>query len=146
VLWQGRKLGGVLIEVHGDAGGPCAAVIGVGINVRLSAEQELSIDQAVADLHQAGGASLERGEWLAAVLVELAAALHRFERSGFAPMRAEWDRYHAHAGRPVELSLPDGKRVHGFAAGVDAGGRLLLATDRGTQPITAGDVSLRASA
>ena len=146
VLWQGRKLGGVLIEVQGDAGGPCAAVIGVGINVCLSAGQKLSIDQAVADLHEAGGASLERGEWLAAILLELSASLHRFARSGFAPVRAEWDRYHAHAGRPVELSLPDGSRVHGLAAGVDAGGRLLLATDRGTQPFTAGDVSLRASA
>src|SRR5471032_1954753 len=34
LLHAGRKLGGILIELRGDAQGPSAAVIGIGINVR----------------------------------------------------------------------------------------------------------------
>jgi BirA family biotin operon repressor/biotin-[acetyl-CoA-carboxylase] ligase len=35
VLWHGCKLAGILIELHGEAMGPSAAVIGIGLNIRL---------------------------------------------------------------------------------------------------------------
>jgi BirA family transcriptional regulator, biotin operon repressor / biotin---[acetyl-CoA-carboxylase] ligase len=146
LLWRNCKLGGVLIEVHGQGASACAAVIGIGINVRLRAFEREQIDQAATDLNQAGGAALSRSDWLAAILMELSRLFSRFEREGFAPMRGEWDRYHAHAGRAVELALPNGGHLHGIATGVDDNGHLLLATDAGMQPVRAGDVSLRASA
>ena len=146
LLWQGRKLGGILIEVQGDAAGPCAAVIGIGVNVRLCSGERARIDQAAADVCEAGGARLSRNDWLAAMLLELCDVLGAFSREGFAAARAEWDRYHAHAGRRVELALPNGERLRGVASGVDANGCLLLATAQGTHVVMAGDVSLRASA
>jgi BirA family transcriptional regulator, biotin operon repressor / biotin---[acetyl-CoA-carboxylase] ligase len=36
VLWRGRKIAGILIEMQGEALGPSAVVVGAGINVRLS--------------------------------------------------------------------------------------------------------------
>jgi BirA family biotin operon repressor/biotin-[acetyl-CoA-carboxylase] ligase len=146
LLWQGRKLGGILIGAQGDATGPCAAVIGIGVNVRLASEERARIDQAVSDLCEAGGSLLSRNEWLAAMLLELSDVLGAFDREGFAASRAEWDRYHAHAGRRVELALPNGTRVRGIACSVDESGRLLLDTAHGTQAVMTGDVSLRASA
>lgn len=146
ILWEGRKLGGVLIEAHGVAAGPCAVVIGVGINVRLSASERQRIDQAATDLAEAGGGARSRSDWLAAILIELAAVLDVYARAGFAALRCEWDGYHAHAGRPVELAAPDGERLRGIAAGVDETGRLLLATDAGMRAVMTGDVSLRAGA
>lgn len=146
LLWQGRKLGGVLIEVQGDPAGACAVVIGIGLNVRLHASERARIDQPAADLNEAGAGAMTRNDWLAAVLIELAAVLRQFEREGFAPLRDEWARLHAHAGQRVELALPSGERREGTAAGVDASGRLLLVTARGTQAVASGDVSLRASA
>jgi BirA family biotin operon repressor/biotin-[acetyl-CoA-carboxylase] ligase len=146
LLWQGRKLGGILIEVQGDAAGPCAAVIGIGVNVRLCSEERARIDQAASDLCEAGGPAMSRDEWLAAMLLELFEVLGAFAGEGFEASRAEWDRYHAHAGRHVELALPNGARLRGVASGVDADGRLLLVTAHGTQAVMTGDVSLRASA
>jgi BirA family biotin operon repressor/biotin-[acetyl-CoA-carboxylase] ligase len=146
ILWQGRKLGGVLIEVHGAATGPCAVVIGIGVNVRLSTSERERIDQAAADLAEAGPGARSRSDWLAAILLELAAVLEVYARSGFPALQREWDGYHAHAGRLVELALPNGERVSGTAAGVDEAGRLLLVTGEGTRTAMSGDVSLRASA
>jgi BirA family transcriptional regulator, biotin operon repressor / biotin---[acetyl-CoA-carboxylase] ligase len=146
LLWRQRKLGGILIEVHGDAAARCAAVIGIGMNTRLHYELRARIDQAVCDLYEAGGRDLSRNDWLVAVLIELSDVLGVFAREGFAALRAEWDRYHAHAGRLVELALPSGQRLRGIASGVDESGRLLLATAHGTQALMTGDVSLRASA
>ena len=54
VLWRQRKLAGVLIEVQGGSAGPSAAVIGIGINVRLDESVRERIDQPVADLAAAG--------------------------------------------------------------------------------------------
>jgi BirA family biotin operon repressor/biotin-[acetyl-CoA-carboxylase] ligase len=146
LLWRGRKLGGVLIELQSDAAGPYAAVIGIGLNVRLQAQERARIDQSAADLHEAGGRGVTRNEWLAAVLIETAHALRVFEHEGFAPLRDEWTSLHAHAGRRVELALPSGERREGIAAGVDESGRLLLLGAAGTQAVASGDVSLRASA
>jgi BirA family transcriptional regulator, biotin operon repressor / biotin---[acetyl-CoA-carboxylase] ligase len=144
LLWRERKLGGILIEVRGDALGPCAAVIGVGLNIRLGAEQRQRIDQPAADLTEAAPIALRRDEWLASVLLELAAALKEFSAHGFAGLREEWIGYHAHQGRQVMLTLHDGTRTIGTAIGVDDTGRLLLAAASGTSAFLSGDVSLRA--
>lgn len=143
VLWQNRKLGGILIEVRGDALGPCAAVIGIGINVRLRDEVKLRIDQPAADLAEASASAWSRSDVLAAILVALADVLAVFDREGFAPLASEWTACHAHQGQMVTLSAPDGSSVDGRALGVDEQARLLLETGSGIRAVHTGDVSLR---
>ena len=94
----------------------------------------------------AGDTSRDRfvvGDLLTAILLELAAVLPAFARTGFAGIHSEWDRYHGHAGREVELRLPTGARLEGKALGVDATGRLLLADGENVRTVSAADVSLR---
>jgi BirA family transcriptional regulator, biotin operon repressor / biotin---[acetyl-CoA-carboxylase] ligase len=50
IYYQGKKLGGILIEVSGETDGPCAAVIGLGLNLFLPETQTQSITQAWTDL------------------------------------------------------------------------------------------------
>jgi BirA family biotin operon repressor/biotin-[acetyl-CoA-carboxylase] ligase len=38
VLTESGKLAGILVELSGEYQGPCAAVIGIGLNVRLTSE------------------------------------------------------------------------------------------------------------
>ena len=52
VLHGYHKLGGVLIELQGDALGPSATVVGVGLNYRLSAHVKNRIDQAVIGIRR----------------------------------------------------------------------------------------------
>jgi BirA family biotin operon repressor/biotin-[acetyl-CoA-carboxylase] ligase len=144
LLWQGRKLGGILIEVRGDSLGPCAAVIGIGLNVRLPQEVKSRIDQPAADLADAGAETASRTEVLIAVLDALTQVLVEFDRDGFAPLRSEWMRHHAHQDRAVTLSAPDGSTLHGMARGVDEHACLLIETGSGVRAIHTGDVSLRA--
>ena len=143
VLWGGRKLCGILIELAGDALGPTAAVIGVGLNVRLSEATRARIDQPVTDFEAACGASPDRNELLALVLIELASALEAFAREGFAPLRAEWQRVHAHQEKRVTLLLPDGSRVSGRTRGVAEDGSFLLETRAGVMRYHSGEISLR---
>ena len=148
VLWRGRKIAGILIEMQGDALGPSAVVIGAGINVRLPPAMDTRIDQAAADLEtilNTGSAEpLDRNRLLAALLEELNRVLLKFERSGFQAFRDDWQCRHVHQGCPVRLTLSGGISETGLARGVRADGALLLETAQGVKPFHSGDVSLRA--
>lgn len=143
VLWRSRKLAGILTELQGDALGPTAAVIGIGLNIRLSAATRSRIGEAATDLETACGAAPDRNRLLARLLNELNAVLEAFARKGFAPLRAEWQRYHAHQGRQVTLLLPGGASQRGRAHGVGEDGAFVLETRSGTKRYHSGEISLR---
>jgi BirA family biotin operon repressor/biotin-[acetyl-CoA-carboxylase] ligase len=146
VLWHGRKLAGILIEVQGDMLGPSAAVIGIGLNCRMPGALLDRIDQPAADIAGASGVAPERNRLLALLLMELERILNVFARDGFAPFRDEWQRRHVYQDKPVRIALPDGGIVNGRAEGVAENGALLLATHTGQLRFHSGDVSLRAVA
>jgi BirA family biotin operon repressor/biotin-[acetyl-CoA-carboxylase] ligase len=143
VLWRGRKLAGILIELQGDMLGPTAAVIGIGLNCRLPDVLRERIDQPAVDLETACGTVPDRNRALALLLDELARVLDVFAGAGFTSLRDEWQRRHVHQRKAVRLALPDGKFVSGTAEGVADDGALLLATARGAQRFHSGEVSLR---
>lgn len=144
VLHNYRKLAGVLIELQGDMHGPTAAVIGVGLNVRLPAGVRDRIDQAAVDLFSIGGASLlGRNQLLAHILAHLADVLQEFESEGFSGLREEWVGHHAYHGRNVRMMLPGGSYEEGCVSGVAEDGSLLLATPAGTKRFASGEIGLR---
>src|SRR5262245_12061948 len=68
LLHEGSKLGGILIETEGDAAGRVAAVVGVGVNVRLDTEARARIGQPVTDLAACGSGAPSRPAVLAGLL------------------------------------------------------------------------------
>ncbi|MCX7141699.1 MAG: biotin--[acetyl-CoA-carboxylase] ligase [Proteobacteria bacterium] len=144
LLHAGRKLGGILIEVHADSPGATATVIGIGINLRLPAVLRDAIAQAVTDVASISRRVPRRNEIIAATLAELAPALDLFSAQGFAPLREEWTARHAHQGKAVALSSGDGNAIAGRAVGVADDGALLLETARGVERFVSGELSLRA--
>jgi len=141
VLFDGRKLAGILIELSGDALGPAAVVIGIGLNLASPGE----VGQPVAGLADAG-VNVGRNQLLAELLNELHAVLSQFSRDGFGAFRDEWLGYSAHSDQPVTLRFSHGEPVDGIARGVDDKGALLVDTGAGTQVFHVGEVSLRARA
>ncbi|KGE02918.1 bifunctional biotin--[acetyl-CoA-carboxylase] ligase/biotin operon repressor BirA [Pseudohaliea rubra] len=136
------KLGGVLIELSGDADGPCRVVVGMGLNVRMPAAAS-TIDQPWTDLATlAGGTAPSRSRLLAAVLGRVLPLLAGYGSAGFAPWQARWEALDAFAGAPVQV-LSGETRLAGVARGVDERGALLLETATGLRPIHGGEVSLR---
>jgi BirA family biotin operon repressor/biotin-[acetyl-CoA-carboxylase] ligase len=146
VLWDGGKLAGMLIEMQGDALGPSVVVIGIGMNVRLSETVRKAIDQPAVDLETACGRAIDRNEVLGLVLHHLAQVLDGFAQDGFAPLREEWERYHAHQNQTVDLTLAGGGHERGIARGAAEDGALLFETTAGVRRLHSGELSVRAAA
>ena len=146
IIHRHLKVGGILIEVNGDALGPSTTVIGVGLNVRLPAIARKDIPVPVTDLASIAGRGakdIDRNRLLASLIAELAAVLEQYAKEGFAPFAAEWQHRHAYQGKPVTLLLPDGATVAGKVAGVDASGALVLADGPRRARFLSGEISLR---
>jgi BirA family biotin operon repressor/biotin-[acetyl-CoA-carboxylase] ligase len=146
LLIAGRKCGGILIEVQGDALGPSTTVIGIGLNLSGAARLSQETGQEVADLTQAGLAEPDRNRLLALLLDELAQGLDRFARVGFAPDQADWNRRDAYRDAHIRLSGAGRTIIEGVAQGVDESGALVLRTHRGRERFVAGEVTLRPAA
>lgn len=133
VLVADRKLCGILVERVGD---PALAVLGVGLNVHLTAE-ELPVPAATSFAIE--GATVDRAVLLADVLSALDSRLEQL-RSRPAALLDEYRAACVTLGRTVRALLPGDRVVHGTATGVDDDGRLVVATSTGPVPVSAGDV------
>ena len=143
VLFQYRKLAGILIEMQGDISGPCAVVIGIGLNLKLSEQVLERIDQPAVDIFSITRQMPQRNRMLALLLSHLADVLAVFAQQGFAGVREEWKSYHCYEGKAVRLLMPDGKAQQGTLRDVADDGTLLLETPQGLARFTAGEISLR---
>lgn len=140
ILIEGRKLGGILIELL--PGSPHAAVIGIGINLRLPAAMPDDIRATAAALP----VGIDPHILLAAVLGELRAVLETFANAGFAALREEWQARHAFQDQPVRLLSDFAAPREGICRGVDTDGALLFEDASGIERILSGEISLRSAA
>ncbi len=138
ILGRG-KLGGILVEVV-PANNMVNVVLGIGINLALSAVDAQSIDQPWSVVPE--GVELSRDQVVSVLLNHLVPALQAFEVTGFAPYAAAWPAYNQYRGQAVEVRLGE-QVIPGVDHGIDASGQLLLLTKGGVQSFNAGEVSLR---
>ena len=143
LLHDGRKMGGILLEMTGDASDLCAVVVGVGLNIQMPKKAAGYIDQDWTDAMTASEGSVpDRNIVLAALLTSLLPTMETFARTGFAAFRERWTALDAYADNAVELILGD-NRISGTAKGVDEQGALQLETASGLRVFHGGEVSLR---
>lgn len=134
------KLGGCLVEISGAAEGPCQAVIGIGINLKLP--DSTPLDQPWTSLtHHAG--PVPRNRLVASILSTLEKHLRELDGNGFDCFGKEWPRFDALAGRRVRILKGDGGEFNGRAKGIDEQGRLLVEERGKTQALGSGEVSVR---
>lgn len=138
------KLGGILIDLRGEAAGPAYVVVGVGVNVRLpaSARARLAAEGVDAVDLATLGPPPSRNALAAALIAELSNALSEYGARGLAAFAQEWQEADALAGRTIAV-LQGGQTLRGRARGVDVDGALLLEVDGATRRIVSGEVSVR---
>ncbi len=146
VLYQNKKLAGILIEMTGDPAGYCQIVIGVGLNVSMQEQHAESIDQPWIALNSIlsdeNAPLISRNQLAASLLDELVSVLQGYQKTGFSDYQMEWMSVAAYKGQRVELR--NGQSLsEGTFLGVTESGALQLATETGIQAYHGGELSLR---
>ena len=122
VLADGRKLAGILVELGGEFLGPCFAVIGIGINMRLP--HDIDIDQPYVDIVAlAGNEPPARNKLIGHLIQRLAESTDEFIAHGFAAFPSRFAEHDLLAHRRIFVQSA-GVSLEGMADGVDSRGAL----------------------
>lgn len=149
IVAGGGKLGGLLVDVQGESGGPITAILGVGINIdvseRLRGELAGNDGWPPAGLRQQGCAGpLSRNVLAANMINQLQVMMTEFARSGFVNFIDEWRHYDCLRGKQVTVT--SGSQVYmGVAAGIGEDGALLLEGQGEVRKFISGEVTVRRS-
>ena len=141
ILIDGKKLGGILTEMHAEPSQVRFVIVGIGLNVNQE-KFPAELASIATSLRTESGKSHSRLELLVRLLREFETDYNRFLREGPSYV----------VGRFAEVSqFADGKRVRvdtgrdtysGRTAGLSSDGLLLVKKDDGdTVTVVAGDVS-----
>jgi BirA family transcriptional regulator, biotin operon repressor / biotin---[acetyl-CoA-carboxylase] ligase len=148
IVFSGRKLGGILIELRAETAGPAYVVLGLGLNFQLSAHARRTIQAsgvAPVDLAEIRPAAAPGRNALAAAIVNhLVEVLAGFQQHGFRPFMREWREADALAGKALRVLAGEGAQG-GIARGIDEDGALMLETPTGLMRFVSGEISVRAA-
>ncbi len=133
VLFNGKKLGGILLERPAGAD----VVLGVGLNVNQS---RANVPDGGTSLAIELGHALEREPLLAAILNDLGNAYERADREGVGWIVPGWRSRSSMLGNPVAFHR-DGALIRGIAEDVSEDGALQVRLDDGARvSVVAGEV------
>ncbi len=139
VVFQGKKLGGILVEAKVEADVVRYVLVGVGINVNNELPPELR--GFAVSLREVLGRRVARVPLLRACISAMM-QYYSFLRDGkLDKVLKEWRNLSCTLGKRVRVSMIDGRSLEGVAEDVDDVGRLVLKLDTGERIlIDAGDV------
>lgn len=141
VLVGQQKLGGVLVELAGDADGECTVVAGVGLNVQSVSSMEKDIDQPWTSLSD-HDFLIDRNALSAGLLNRLIPLLESFPQKKFAAYQDDWEQRNAFSGQQISLS-GIGNGVSGRMIGVDSRGSIVVDVNGRSETFVGGELSLR---
>jgi BirA family biotin operon repressor/biotin-[acetyl-CoA-carboxylase] ligase len=143
ILIGGKKIAGILTELSAELDHIKYIIIGIGVDVNLSAtDLPPEVRKLATSLKIESGQTVPRADLAAAILQELDKDYARICAGGFEALADEWEEQCCTLGRNVTIHVGD-RQLSGRAESLDADGALLLRTQHGhLERIIGGDVTL----
>ena len=147
LIYQGKKLGGMLTEAQLDADCMRSLVFGIGLNVNsdpaLVSEELLPL---ITSLREVSGSLLRVNAFAASFIRAVFGAYDAYMSGTYKELLdVYWKQYDALAGREITLIQGD-KRISGKAVGIDEKGHLLLESVGEVNTFYSGDVTIEKKA
>jgi BirA family biotin operon repressor/biotin-[acetyl-CoA-carboxylase] ligase len=143
ILLDGRKVAGLLNEMSAESDRIRFVVLGIGVNLNMTADQfPDDLRTPATSLLLAGGAPVSRAAFGRVLLEQLDTLYAEYLQHGPAPILAAWEARCDLVGKRVIVD-GQGAPLRGVVVGIDRDGALLLTlADGSTERILAGDVRL----
>lgn len=145
IVYEGKKLVGILTEAGCDIDRIKHVVLGIGINANIKAEDfpEDLRDKATS-MEIMKGEPVARVKFLQVVLRSLEKWYKVAINEGFEPVFEAWRKYSVTLGQEVRvIGIRDGEEFTGKAVDIDSYGALLVESEGQVHTVMAGDVSIR---
>ncbi|HCB93776.1 MAG TPA: biotin--[acetyl-CoA-carboxylase] ligase [Selenomonas sp.] len=147
ILHEGKKLTGILTEMHAEMDRVNYIVIGIGINVNIP--QSLfppELQETATSLQIIKGTGIPRLKIFQSVLENMEDLYTTATSRGFSPIMDEWRKCSSTLGHEVQvIGVGQDDRFTGKAVDIDDDGALIIDTEKGRRRVLAGDVSIRSS-
>ena len=142
LLISGKKVAGLLNEMSAETDGINFVILGIGINLNMTADQfPDDLRHPATSLFLESGERIDRSRFTSTMLNELDRLYADFLVHGFGPVREEWQRRCNASGRRVLVNDSGTECTGGRFIGIDSDGAMLLRSDDDMlHRITCGDV------
>ncbi len=144
LLYEGRKLGGILIESRPLEDKRFLFAIGFGLNIHMTADQQAEILQPVTSLDRITE-QVDRTDLLIVSIETVIQSIREFQPGRAPDLVVEFAQLDAFHGHSIEVTSGN-SRVVGINRGIATDGQLQLETGLGIQLFSAAGISLRAVA
>ena len=144
ILYQARKLGGILVEARVESQGQCMVVAGIGLNLDMPSGASSKIDQPWIDAKALlPDAKPSRNQIIAALICQLMRLLGEYESKGLRFWLEDWRRWNCVLGKEV-IVQQGGCQFDAIAEDIADNGQLKLKLPDGRRYLlAAGDIKLR---
>ena len=147
ILYDGKKLVGILTEMSAEMDRINYIVIGTGINVNIRKEEfPEELRETASSLQIIGGKKISRVAFFRVLLEKMEELYRSASEEGFASVMQAWRQYSITLGQEVQvIGIGKEERFTGTAVDIDEDGALLIDTCEGRRRVVAGDVSIRSA-
>lgn len=128
LLWQDKKLCGILIETMQHPITGINVIIGIGLNVNSDSQTHQSEHAPIkpwCSLYDITHKMHDRNHLIAQLLIHIEQYIARFQSQGFAAFRSEWQAVDHLYGKKVAI-LQGNREIQGVVQGINAQGELLI--------------------
>ncbi len=141
ILLNGRKTAGLLNEMSSETDRVNYVVLGIGVNLNMTAEQFPTLLRYPAtSLAIELGRQVSRVEFTRSLLKQIDTLYDEYLRSGPRPVLAAWEEHCDLTGKSIVVDCQS-RLIKGIMAGLDDDGALLVKTPSGTfEKVLTGDV------
>ncbi len=140
IIFNNKKLGGILTEIQAEVDEVNFMIIGIGLNINN--DRKTLVEGAVSLKEASGSQELSRALILRNILKEFESNYYHLQQKGPKSMLEKWRHLSVTLGHRVRISSHK-EHIEGEAFDVDFDGGLLIRKDSGvTQKVMAGDIIL----
>lgn len=141
LIYQGKKLAGILGEVVGEWNAVQTLIVGLGLNANFPREK-LSDSLSAITLQEILGYEVDLNRLTAGILKNMESELKLLENKAFEELRLKWSERAVGLGEEI-IILRGEEVLQGVFKGISIDGALLLKTEDGEKSFSAGEIQLR---
>jgi BirA family biotin operon repressor/biotin-[acetyl-CoA-carboxylase] ligase len=141
-LIDGKKVGGILLELSAELDRINFVIVGIGVNVNHSTQDfPRNLSQTATSMKIKLGKDLSRLALLTSFLEEFERIYLDFKKKGLSAQREMIKSFSSLLGKKVAVRFGK-EKIEGMAENIDENGSMVIKTKKGEKVVTAGEVTV----